>query len=109
MLEGKETDFPVGFTTAPTKMTQSSGHQKHLVLNEGCAATNGKKKNELVLHRGNIHVPCDGQLRLDIVKAHHDYLISGHPNWWMMELVTHNFWWPRMGNYMVDYVKGCDL
>jgi len=39
-----------------------------------------------------VYFTCDGQLRLNIVKAHHDYLISGHPSWWkMMELVAHNF------------------
>src|SRR5467141_1304826 len=27
----------------------------------------------------------------------------------MTELVTHNIWWPRMGCYVADYVKGCDL
>src|SRR5882724_11820570 len=27
----------------------------------------------------------------------------------MTELVTCNFWWPRMGRYVADYVKGCNL
>src|SRR5882672_10591598 len=27
----------------------------------------------------------------------------------MTKLITHNFWWPRMGCYLADYVKGCDL
>ena len=49
-------------------------------------------------------------ITLDIVKAHHDYPVTGHPGWWkMMELVAHNFWWPRMGCCIADYVKGCDL
>jgi len=44
------------------------------------------------------------------VKAHHDYLIAGHPGQWKTtELVACNFWWPRMGCYVADYVKGCDL
>jgi len=48
---------------------------------------------------GKIYLPQDGQLRLDIVKALHDYQIVGHPDQWkMMELVTCNFWWPRMGH-----------
>ena len=44
------------------------------------------------------------------MKTHHDYLIAGHPGQWKtMELVAHNFWWPRMGHYMADYMKGCNL
>ena len=27
----------------------------------------------------------------------------------MTELIARNFWWPRMGRYVADYVKGCDL
>src|SRR5882672_1052109 len=26
-----------------------------------------------------------------------------------MDLIAHNFWWPQMGCYVVDYVKGCNL
>ena len=44
------------------------------------------------------------------MKAHHDYLIAGHPGQWKIaKLVSHNFWWLRMGHYVVDYVQGCDL
>ena len=27
----------------------------------------------------------------------------------MTELIACNFWWPRMGHYVADYMKGCDL
>src|SRR5882724_4278521 len=27
----------------------------------------------------------------------------------MTELFARNFWWPWMGCYMADYMKGCDL
>src|SRR5882724_13694478 len=54
--------------------------------------------------------PRDSQIQLDIVKAHHDCPVVGHPGRWKMtELVARNFWWPQMGHYMADYVKGCDL
>src|SRR5882672_3229767 len=67
-------------------------------------------KNGLVLYRGKIYVSHDNQLRLDIVKAHHNYPLGGHPRQWKMtELVTHNFWWQRMGCYVANYMKGCDL
>src|SRR5882672_1376473 len=44
------------------------------------------------------------------MKAHHNYPVVGHPRQWKMtKLIAHNFWWPRMGCYMADYVKGCNL
>ena len=44
------------------------------------------------------------------MKAHHNYPIAGHPGWWKMaEIVACNFWWTRMGHYVADYVKGCNL
>ena len=27
----------------------------------------------------------------------------------MTELMTHNFWWLRMGHYVADYMEGCNL
>ena len=57
-----------------------------------------------------IYVPHDGQLRLDIVKAHHNYPVSCHPSQWkLMEPIACNFWWLGISHYMVDYMKGCDL
>jgi len=50
-----------------------------------------QESDGLVLYRGIIYIPCDSQLRLNIMKAHHNYLIAGHPSQWKMtELVTHN-------------------
>jgi len=70
------------------------------VAGKGQASTPWKKE----LH------PLQWSMRLDIVKAHHDYLIVGHPGQWKTtELATHKFWWPRMGCYVADYMKGCDL
>src|SRR5882724_8750150 len=64
----------------------------------------------LVLYQGRIYVPLDGQLRHDIVATLHGSPIMGHSSQWKtMDLVACNFWWPGMGHYVVEYVKGCDL
>ncbi len=40
------------------------------------------------------------QLHHDIVHAHHDSVMTGHPGWWKtLELVSH---------YVASYVAGCD-
>ena len=44
--------------------------------------------DNLLLFRGKIYVPKDLDLRLRIVKQHHDSLIAGHPGRWKtLELV----------------------
>src|SRR5467141_735607 len=78
---------------------------KELSTKWGLHSNEWQEKDGLVLYRGKLYVPHDSQLRLDIVKAHHDYPVAGHPGRWKTtELVAHNFWWLRMGHYVVaDY------
>ena len=64
---------------------------------------------DLIQFEGHIYVPKDPQLRHDILQAHHDSTISGHPGRWKtLELVTRNFWWPGVLNYVARYVKSYD-
>src|SRR6266481_4759449 len=69
-----------------------------------------EENDGLVLFRGKVYIPLDRNLCHDIVEAHHDTLVTGHPGRWKTtELVVCNYWWPRMGCYITKYVKGCDL
>ena len=64
---------------------------------------------DLIQFEGHIYVPKDPQLRHDILQAHHDSTIIGHPGRWKtLELVTRNFWWPGVLNYVARYVKSYD-
>jgi hypothetical protein len=61
------------------------------------------------MFRGKVYVPNNAQLRRKIVSLHHDSTIAGHPGRWKtMELITHNYWWPGMTKFVVEYIKGCD-
>ena len=63
----------------------------------------------IIHHNGRIYVPRDQQLRHDIVRSHHDTPTAGHPGRWRtLELVTRNYWWPGISQYISNYVKGCD-
>ena len=63
----------------------------------------------LILYHNKVYVPLDSKLRHDIVKAHHDTPLTGHPGRWRTtELVSRSYWWPGMGRYIARYVKGCD-
>ena len=71
---------------------------------DGWAVSDG-----LILLRGKVYVPRDRRLRHDIVRAHHDTPVAGHPGRWKtVELVTRNYWWPGITQYIADYVRGCD-
>ena len=63
----------------------------------------------LVLKEGRVYVPKDEKLRMEIIWLHHDTPIAGHGEQWKtVELVTRNYWWPRVTREVKQYVEGCD-
>jgi len=67
-----------------------------------------QEKDGLVLYRGRVYVPPDGQLRHDLINTLHNSPITGHSGQWKTtHLVACNFWWPGMGCYIAEYMKGC--
>ncbi len=79
-------------------------------LESGHEAPPGWESHEgLVLYQGKVYVPQDPLLRHDIVHAHHDTPVAGHPGRWKtLELVSRNYWWPGLSRYVARYVAGCD-
>ena len=68
-----------------------------------------QEKDGLVTLNGKVYVPKDPLLRHDIVHLHHDTPTTGHPGRWKtLELVSCNYWWPGISQYVSQYVKGCD-
>src|SRR5260221_9856394 len=62
------------------------------------------------MYRGCMYVPKDTELHHDIVHAHHDSVMTGHPGWWKtLELVSHNYWWPGISHYVASYMAGCNV
>jgi len=58
---------------------------------------------------GKVYVPKDEKLRAEIIRLHYDMPIGGHGRQWKtVELVTRNFWWPRVTKEVKWYVEGCD-
>ena len=65
-------------------------------------------KDGIILHKGQIYIPKDTNLRWDIVKAHHEHVAMGHPGRWKTyELVSREFWWPGMSIFIRDFADGC--
>ena len=62
-----------------------------------------------MLFRGRIYIPKDKNLRCKIVKLYHESCITGHPEQWKTtELITRNYWWPGITQFMIEYIKGCN-
>ena len=60
--------------------------------------------------QGKIYVPNTSDLHRHIVSLCHDTRQSRHARRWKtMELVSRNYWWPQMSQYVVRYVSTCDL
>ena len=55
-------------------------------------------------------VPPDEDLRREILRNAHDHRIAGHPGIKKTLLaVIRNYWWPKMGEFVTNYVKGCGV
>ena len=63
----------------------------------------------LLYFRGKIYVPPGSDLRTKIVSLNHDSWIAGHPGRWKtLEMVSRNYWWPRMSKFIGLYTSTCD-
>ena len=78
-LEGKEGEFLERVCDCADQDNSVVRALKELGTERGLRSNEWQEKDGLVLYRGKIYVPRDSQLQLDIVKAHHDYPVAGHP------------------------------
>jgi len=69
-----------------------------------------KLQNGLIYHQDLLYVPNDPELQWRIVEQHHDSQIAGHAGRWKtLELISWNYWWPRMSKFIGAYYSTCDL
>jgi len=69
-----------------------------------------KMEGELVLKEGKVYVSKDEELRMEIIRLHHDVPAVEHGGKWKtVELVTRNYWWPGVTREVGWYVEECDL
>jgi len=63
----------------------------------------------LVTWKGRIYIPIDRKLREDIIREHHDSTLAGHPGRYKThELITRDYWWPRILADIRRYIDGCE-
>ena len=68
-----------------------------------------REVNGIIYKEGKVYVPKDNKLRAEIIRLHHNMPIGGHRGQQkMVELVTRNFWWPRVTKEVKRYIDGYD-
>lgn len=56
-----------------------------------------------------VYVPNSDDIKLDILKTHHDSPLAGHYGQFKTyELVSRTYFWPRLRRYVNQYVSSCD-
>ena len=54
-----------------------------------------EREEGMITWKNRIYVPKDRALRGDIIRAHHNEKVAGHPGRYKtQELITRNYWWP---------------
>ena len=106
ILQTQDTDF-LSRVKKGTAMIKESETE---ALKKGNGQDEDWKEGEgFMTYKGRVYVPQDSQLRHDIVQAHHDSPVAGHPGRWKtLDLVVRSYWWPGISRYISQYVKGCD-
>jgi Integrase zinc binding domain len=50
----------------------------------------------------------DNELRREVSSLYHDHHLAGHPGISKtLDLLTHNYWWPTVKDFVTSYIKGC--
>ena len=64
---------------------------------------------QLLLRHGLVYIPQNDQIKLAILRNHHDSKTAGHlGEAKTLELITRDYYWPRMRQFVNEYIKSCD-
>ena len=68
-----------------------------------------REEDGLLLCQERLYVPRNKKLKEDIIRAHHDSAVAGHPGQKSTrELITRNYYWPQITADVNRYVAGCE-
>jgi hypothetical protein len=66
-----------------------------------------KRKDDLLYYKDHLYIPHGG-FRKDLMHQYHDHTTAGHPGrQGTLVMVSRDYWWQNMGNYVKKYVEGC--
>jgi len=63
----------------------------------------------MVLYNGRVYVPAVDQIKVEILREHHDAKTAGHLGQEKtLELLARSYYWPRMRQFVNEYVNTCE-
>jgi len=63
----------------------------------------------LLYYKNRLYIPKDEALRTEIAQGCHDSLVAGHLGQEKtIEIVTRDFYWKKLADWIRDYVRSCD-
>jgi len=81
------------------RIGREAGKEGLLGMDKGC-----------VYRKGMLWVPADEALIRSILESEHDTKVAGHMGQdKTIELIRRNFWWPKMDERIIDFVRSCTL
>jgi transposase InsO family protein len=65
-------------------------------------------RGDCVYRKERLWVPEGRNLRKKVLESEHDTKVAGHMGQdKTIELIRRNFWWPKMDEHIIDYVRSC--
>ena len=59
---------------------------------------------------GRLYVPESNLSQMEVIQKHHNSPVAGHPGYEKtLDLLQHNYYWPRMATTVKEYVTRCDI
>jgi Integrase zinc binding domain/Chromo (CHRromatin Organisation MOdifier) domain len=69
---------------------------------------NLSKSDSAWYHGSALVVVEDNELRREVSSLYHNHHLAGHPGISKtLELLTHDYWWPTVKDFVTSYIKGC--
>ena len=83
----------------------SCSHSKFSIMDYGNFSWHGG----FLFQNNGIYIP-KGPSQLEVLQHYHDSPLPGHfEGVKTLELVTQNYWWPKVHQFFMDYVSICDV
>ena len=66
-------------------------------------------EDSLILYKGLIYIPNNKELKCKVTQQFHDNLM-GHPGQWKtIELLSREYWWPGIIEFVKAYIQECAI
>jgi len=64
-------------------------------------------KDGLLLYKGLVYVPNNENLKRKVTQLFHNQVMGHLGQWKTIKLITQEYWWPRITEFIKAYIKGC--